>query len=269
MHDYPTKMDAGRGILLEACRSLQSAHIDFVIAGGWVPYLRGGNLEFPHPGTHDVDILFDDEVAPMKTAVTELLSAGYVPSAKHPFQLLKKLRVGGKELVFNIDLMHPAESARDEDLFHDIVDLGIREDYDSHITHVIKSICFPSAKIVFAEHLWSPFDVTGVLPDGSQENRAIPLLDNAGLILSKCQSASKAKRARDSFDIYYVLSGVDGAATAQRLIYLAKTFPQIDEQLKHLREYLEKSPNIFNDRVRQFTGVSCNYAQLVSSRLFN
>jgi hypothetical protein len=52
-------------------------------------------------------------------------------SAEHEFQLLKALQVGSREFVFNIDLMHPAEASTRPEMFQDIMDLGIGDNYDS------------------------------------------------------------------------------------------------------------------------------------------
>ena len=216
-----------------------------------------------------MDILFDDEPEPIKSAVTLLLGAGYVPSAKHPFQLLKKLPVAGQPFIFNIDLMHPAESELERDMFHDILDLGIKDDYDSHITHIIKSICFPSARIIFDEGLWSSFDFGATLPEGTKASDTVPLMDERGLILSKCQSVSNKKRARDAFDIYFVLSGPNGGPAAAQLKELAEKFPQVATQLAELKKFLVDSPDKFNERVQEYAGTTTmNYASLVQDWLF-
>ena len=51
-------MEATRGLLIDACRTLAEADVEFVVAGGWVPYLRGQNNSIQHPGTRDGGLTF-------------------------------------------------------------------------------------------------------------------------------------------------------------------------------------------------------------------
>jgi hypothetical protein len=239
-------MQALHGVLLEACEILNNSGVQYAVAGGWVPYLRSAGHALRHPGTKDVDLLFNDEPEPIKLAVNRLLEAGYVPSAKHKFQLLKELPVQDQRFVFNIDLMHPreAEIKRYEDMFEDIIDLGIKENYDGSDTHIMKSICFPSAKIVFDEKLWSLVQIDAILPNGQASSTRIPLMDECGLILSKCESVSGKKRDRDAFDIYFVLSGPDPEGVTRKLKALSGRFPQIAEHLASLERFLRKDCGI-------------------------
>jgi hypothetical protein len=246
-------MEATRGLLIDACRTLAETDVEFVVAGGWVPYLRGQNNSIQHPGTRDVDLLFNDSLEPIKFAVQALLRAGYVPSAKHPFQLLKILAVETQKFAFNVDLMHPREGSFGDDLFQDIFDLGIREDYELVETHVIKSIALPSAHIIFEKQLWSMFDVNGILPNGNSINCSIPLMDEIGLILSKCASVSQSKRDRDAFDIFVLLSGSHRATIAERLLKLEKSSQQAAEQLRKLRTFIHNHANTFDARVLKYS----------------
>lgn len=249
---YRSKMEGVRGILVEACSILNAAAIEYVVAGGWVPYLRAQPNALHHPGTHDVDLLFNDDAEPIRESVKALLLAGYVPSAKHEFQFLKKLDIAGQDFVYNIDLMHPAEGKFGAGMFHDILDLGIREDYDPLTTHTIKSICFQSAKIIFDQALWSPFAVDGELPSGAPIQCAVPLMDEAALVLSKSRSVDNIKRERDAFDIYFVLTGPGGSAAAARLRQLAAKYPQVAQQLVHLKAFLEQQGPTFDGRVETY-----------------
>ena len=51
-----------------------------------------------HPGTRDVDVLFNDDRESIRNAVELFLASGFVLSAKHEFQLLKTLSVGGQRV---------------------------------------------------------------------------------------------------------------------------------------------------------------------------
>ncbi len=273
-HNYSSINEAIKGLLIKTCAILDDAGTEWVIAGGWVPFLRIDHTQFKHPGTKDVDILFSDNPQSIENAVKQLLKAGYIPSAKHPFQLLKKLNVDNHQFVFNIDLMHPIEGQANPELFNDIIDLGVKEDYDPEKTVHVKSICFPSSLIVFEEKLWSSFPVKGILPDGQEKEIKIPLLNEPALILSKCESVSASKRQRDSFDIYFVLSGPNGQTTANTLKKMSKNFPQVCEQLKKLENFLTTKNDHFSSNVYQYAYPDTypidrtNFADVVYKMLF-
>jgi len=109
---------------------LNSKQINYVIAGGWVPVLRGGVHGLQHPGTRDVDVLFNDSLEHMNLAVTALIEAGFHPSAKHEFQVLLPINVQERTFVFNVDIMHPSEQQQAPGMFADIFDLGVNDAYD-------------------------------------------------------------------------------------------------------------------------------------------
>jgi hypothetical protein len=154
-HEFSTLNEAARALLVETCALLNERDVDYVIAGGWVPMLRGDAPNIQHPGTRDVDVLFNDNRQAIRNAVQIMLQNGFVLSAKHEFQLLRTLRVASREFVFNVDLMHPLEASANCEMFEDILDLGISSDYDENRPKV-KSICFPSSAIIF-EHAREPF----------------------------------------------------------------------------------------------------------------
>lgn len=246
---------ACRGLLLTTAALLNEAGIDFVVAGGWVPIILGSpHPRLNHPGTRDVDVLLlDDQSSPL-AAARVLLEAGFRPSAKHEFQLLRNARVedvhgGDRTFVFNIDLMHPKESALRSDMFADILDLGVRDDYDPRGSRYVKSIAFASAAIVSEQRLFERFPVNGTDFDGDSRNVEVPLLNLAALVLSKCESVSVAKRTRDAFDIYFALTGPKGAEAATELRDLAHRFPDVNNHLGKLRSALRDSQSKFDYNV--------------------
>ncbi len=242
-YSYPNVLAASRGLLLDVCERLTALRTNYVIVGGWVPYLRANHETLRHPGTKDVDVLLNDDKELLQLSVRALLDAGYLLSAKHPFQLLRTLTIKGddgeQEFVFNVDLMHPSEGAAKPDMFADILELNIAENYDPQKI-AIKSIVFPSSLIVFEEKMWSDFALQATFPQGGDGKANIPLLDEVGLVLSKCESVSKKKRERDAYDIYYVLTAQNGAAVAAALRALSEQFPQVETQLGLLNNCLSK-----------------------------
>jgi len=267
--NYPNLMQANQGILVEACTIMNAAEVEYVVVGGWVPFLRGKDHSLRHPGTHDVDLLFNGDFDHVKAAVPKFLGAGYLPSAKHPFQLLKELTVQGTNFVFNVDLMYPAEPSIDDDMLHDIIDLGVRKDDYTLETHIFKSIAFLSADVIFQRKLWSAVTVEATLPDGQQGKCSIPLMDERGLILSKCESVKGVKRGRDAFDIYFTLSGPNSLQIVEGLSKLAGDLLGTTTHLNRLKEFLIQDPDLFNSRVAKYANgpLPANCAKIVLDAL--
>jgi hypothetical protein len=252
-HEFETLNQAARALLIETCVLLNERRLGYVVAGGWVPVLRSTGPDLVHPGTRDVDVLFNDDRDAIRSAVECMLKNGFVLSAKHEFQLLRSLHVASREFVFNVDLMHPLEASANSEMFEDILDLDIRSDYDENRPKV-KSICFPSSAIIFEQSLWSSFDVSGRNLNGMATSCSVPLMDEAGLILSKAISVKQQKRPRDAFDIYYVLANPRGSETSVMLTRLGRSFPQVSEQLEHLRRFLSESQVTFDANVKRYLG---------------
>ncbi len=252
--EYRSISEAVQGFLVHTCGLLANKKINHIVVGGWVPFLRGKHHRLVHPGTRDVDILFDDNREAIRRAANLLLDAEYLASAKHEFQLLKTLRVSGRNFVFNVDLMNPSEARESPELFSDILDLGVRDDYDLSGTRHIKSIAFPSAHVVFENSFWSYVDTEGLLPDGQMCRIKIPLLDEIGLIISKSESVWKNNRTRDPFDIFFTLAGQKYEWIIQGLSRTAKSSEVVQGQLASLNKYLRDKPEEFNRRVMKYVG---------------
>ena len=262
---------ACRGLLVTTAEVLNQSGLRYVIAGGWVPILSEPNHpSLRHPGTRDVDVLMIDELDAVRSAAKELLSAGFRPSAKHEFQLLKNASVGEREFVFNIDLMHPYEADGTPEMFSDIFDLGVNDAYDPKGSRFMKSIAFKSAAIVYEEGLFSNVSVEDYDLGGEYRTVSVPILSPAAAILSKCESVKTPKRTRDAFDIYYILSGNAGAVHAMELKQLSSAFPQVASQMVHLKDFLERSPDKYDANVSMHSGFSVEGAAAKSlALLFN
>lgn len=249
-----TSIDAAvRGLLLTTCGILNNAGTRYVVAGGWVPFLRGGDTELAHPGTRDVDVLFGGNLDEIGRAIRVLMTNGFKPSGKHEFQLLLPIQIMQSEFIFNVDLMHPLEQQRKPGLFADIFELGVDDAYDPTGRRWAKSIVFTGAEVVFNERLWSEVDVTGADAHGTQVAVSVPLLDEVALVLSKASSVKNEKRTRDAFDIYYVLHGPRRNQIVSRLLELAKKYQPIKMQLNELIEWISEDPDKFDSNVDQFT----------------
>lgn len=173
----------------------------------------------------------------------EFLRHGYLISAKHDFQLFRKYNVAGKELVFNVDLLHPLETEVKGDLFADHFDLGIYFDDDDEELKKVKSIALPSSKFILADKLFSNF---------SFENSTIPLIDQAGLIFSKSKSLKSEKRQRDSFDIYLALNQPDSHKTIEDLRKCCKNNSVLKKTILDLTDFIENNRQFFDKNVEMF-----------------
>jgi hypothetical protein len=194
-----TVLDAAKALLVETVDILNREGANYVVVGGWSPFLRN-KTPHAHPGTKDVDILFSDASAEggIEKIVEAFLSAGFMVSAKHDFQVIKEVNVAGRLLAFNVDLLHPSETVHNPELLVDHLNLHIK---DSEIgdDKFVRSIVLPSSQILFEKDMWSPINVKCPL---TGKNIDVPLITETGCVLSKCESVSAEKRKRDSFDIY-------------------------------------------------------------------
>ncbi len=247
---YSDLNDACKSLLLTVVGTLNKTKLRYVIAGGWVPLLIESDHPYlKHPGTRDVDVLLVDNLESVRLATRALFENDFRPSAKHEFQLLRNASVGKQEFVFNVDLMHPVENSEPEQMFNDIFDLGVRDDYDPRGSRFAKSIAFRSAKIVYEKNLFTNIPLLGIDLDENTYEHSIPLLSASAFILSKCESVKIKKRTRDAFDIYYMLSSSNGRKHASELVSLSQNYRQVHDQVNILLTFLRDESMQFNYNV--------------------
>lgn len=203
---YESLNAAARGLLGEASSIATKCGKEFAVVGGWSPVLRN-TAKVTHPGTRDVDLLFSEGATKeaLKDVVSAFLDSGYLLSAKHEFQVLRTLPVGGRNFVFNVDLLHPHEGEVKGELCVDQLSFPIpHKDYKS--TYVFtKSIALPNAGFVF-DGFVAEESIEFMMPDGTKACHVVPVIDEVGLIATKCKSCMVQKRPRDIFDIYLAIS---------------------------------------------------------------
>lgn len=254
---YATVSDAARGVLVDACSIAEGLDIAFAVIGGWSPLLLNSD-RIPHPGTRDVDMLFPAATTPegLKGVVEAFLDRDYLPSIKHPFQLVRVLNVGGRRAVMGIDLLHPREEELADvspEMFVDHVDLDVRLGPGSDESLMIRSIVTPHAGFIMDDEEYEPVNVQARTPDGRDVTVAVPVINELALIITKSNSFRNPKRRRDSFDIYLAASQArDHDALRQGLATLADKRPEVFAQLGAIREALEGNAFDFNDRVGEF-----------------
>jgi len=110
--------------------------------------IRQCNGTIAHPGTHDVDLLFERAatVRDLETVVNAFLSRSYISSAKHSFQLLRVARVRGRDFVFKVDFLHSGSHENALELFVDHLALD-----DGPLLYRYQSISVPTSTLLFEE----------------------------------------------------------------------------------------------------------------------
>jgi hypothetical protein len=202
---FESMEQARLALLCNAVGVASSSGESFAVVGGWSPFLLN-STPIRHPGTADVDLLFAEGVTPgrLKRVYELFLEADYHPSAKHPFQLIQIMKVGREELAFNIDILHPSEQTR-RDLFADHIELPVPITPFLQQNLKMKSIAVPASRFIFAYHRIAIVSVKQTAPSGEEIGTPVPVIDEAGLIITKSYSFRNPKRNRDLYDIYLAI----------------------------------------------------------------
>lgn len=247
--------EAVKGMLVEAVESLKNTGLTYAVIGGWAPFLRNTREDIRHPGTRDVDLLFcgADVEGVLQQGVQSLLNSGFIVSGKHDFQVMKAMRVHGREMIFHVDLLHPGQSGVDSGLFCEHFDLGIPIDESGQETKLVKSIVLPSSKFIFEQALYDRFEVEHPL---TRQQVGIDLINQAGVIFSKCESVQQKKRERDAFDIFLATAQPDWNKTIEVLIRAIQSVGSLADPLSSLSSYLIDKSNLFDANVSKFTTIT-------------
>ncbi|WP_318640568.1 hypothetical protein [Flavobacterium ardleyense] len=237
--------DGATHLLGETCQLLNEQKIEYLIVGGWSPYLLN-QAKYPHPGTKDVDVLFKSgtEKGQLKEVIQSFINEGFIQSAKHPFQLLKTYKLNGHNFMFNVDLLHPDNQAEKPEKYVDHIDFPVKESKYMRIDYSGKTIILPQSDLFFDEFSFLHTQNIQFL-DGSKNDVSFNLLDEAGLILSKTKSVYNAKRTRDAYDIFLAFyQGRNPEKTIQQLKSVSEKYPDVKTSLQKM--YTEKNLELFN-----------------------
>ncbi len=230
-----TLQDGALALLGETTDILNDNGIEYIIVGGWSPYLlnKGG---FPHPGTKDVDVLFKAgaKKGELKTLIDIFLKNGFIQSAKHPFQLLKIIRINGYDFMFNVDLLHPNDQEKEPEMFVDHINFPVKESQTIQIDYSGKTIILPRSDFFFNDfstNFVHDFELT----NGKRKKIEFNLLNEAGLILSKAESVFNVKRTRDAYDILLAIhQSRDYNSTISQLSNIMREQEQIQLALQKM-----------------------------------
>jgi hypothetical protein len=111
------------------------------------------------------------------------------------------IKVGAEELAFNIDILHPNEQGR-RGMFADHIELPVPLTPFLKQQLRMKSIAVPASRFIFTYQRIRTVSVEQTASSGEKMATAVPVMDEAGLIVTKSYSFRNPKRSRDLFDIY-------------------------------------------------------------------
>lgn len=145
--NFNNLQDGAFGLLAETADILNRNKIKYIIVGGWSPLLLNDN-PIAHPGTKDVDILFENGYRKKELGeiILKFIDSGFLLSAKHDFQLFKEIEVQGNKFIYNIDLLHPTETQKPEEIYVDHIDLEIPSDKYQSNTFKVNQLLYQVRK---------------------------------------------------------------------------------------------------------------------------
>ena len=241
--------DGARALLKDTAEALRKfPDLEYMVIGGWCPALRNATTLL-HPGTLDVDLLFRESYisGSINEVIKHFLGFGFVPSAKHPFQLMRVQRVRDKDFVFNIDFLHPKMQADKvtAGMFVDHLDLDVPLTNAETEFKKMKSVVLPNSETLFKSQLFST-----ELIEGTPFN----LVTFDGMFATKMDSCQKQKRERDAFDIY--LGFLGNSIDVPTIRKLAEDDQRIAESLTKFVNHLKFQGSHFDENVSQFAKVA-------------
>jgi len=259
---FDTIVDGSFSLLKETASILEKAKVEYIIIGGWSPFLLNSNEKFKHPGTKDVDILFKDGTnqGELKHVILLFLENNFLLSAKHDFQLLKEIKIQGKSFVYNIDLLHPSESISNPELFVDHLEFDIPIDkYRSH-NFMQRSIALPESNILF--NGYSEKIHVGEI------NSDITLMNETGCLITKSSSVKVKKRPRDSYDIFLAINNCrDYDVMVSQILSLRQVDEPAFNSLYGIREVFEKK--ILHENIAKFCQIEDEKLDELFMNFFN
>jgi len=226
MRIYANEQDGAKGLLGEAVKIISQCGIDYVIVGGWIPYLFYTSF-YPHPGSFDVDLLLNDKTTTheqMEKAVQKFEVNDYLFSAKNKFQLHKILNIGEKRILFHVDFLH-RKYAPDQDQ-------GMFINWNPAM-----SIAGPGTDIIFLDNERTTTEISFDLPESITEKITVNFASEIGFISAKGRALDSPKRIRDSYDIFLIICQSKNYANLLQKSY----------DYYHSRQYFSTSiNNIYN-----------------------
>ncbi|HAT7071634.1 TPA: hypothetical protein JAN90_02345 [Legionella pneumophila] len=237
--------DGARALLKDTANTLSSfPDLEYMVIGGWCPVLRNTS-RIKHPGTLDVDILFRESYKSgcLKDVMKSFIDRGFMPSAKHSFQLLRPQMIDGMRYIYNIDFLHPRMTENPDEIrgFVKHLELDVPLNNSEKELKKMMSIVLPNSEILFRESLFDEF---------SQSGEVFKLVSFLGMFITKMDSCQRSKRERDSFDIYlaFLSDGID----VNKIETMAEGDGRIKDSLEIFKTHLKEHSEIFDKNVQHF-----------------
>jgi hypothetical protein len=164
-----------------------------IVGGSAPPLLTGDRPEDPYVGTLDVDLVVDPISVPEEVyrTIAELLrERGYI-QLDQPFRWLRSVTVEGRSIDVEVDLLAPATPRSGSAHRHERIGgepLARRTE---------------GAELVRTGHVER--EITGELPDGRRHRIAVRVATPGALVILKALAMGQRDKAKDAYDIDYVL----------------------------------------------------------------
>lgn len=182
--------EASKGALVELALALELYKKDFVLAGGWAPYLLTyGYTE--HCGSLDIDLVLRPSIIVRYESIRELITSLEYEPTENPFRFERELRaLDGTPFLMHLDLLtEPAAKRHTQEL------PKVQED--------LQAVFIPGCSIVFTFNYSTT--LRGNLPSGGRGSTDIKVSDIVGTLTMKGLALGRPRKLeKDSYDIYTV-----------------------------------------------------------------
>jgi hypothetical protein len=187
--------EASKGALVELALALELYRDDFVLAGGWAPYiLTKGYVE--HCGSIDIDLVLRPSIVVRYESIRNLvLGLGYMPT-RDPFKFERELKaLDRKPFLMSLDFLTEPEARE-----HITALPEVQKD--------LQAVFILGCSIVLTHNTTETIE--GKLPSGADGAADIKVSDIVGALAMKGLALGRPRKLeKDSYDIY-VLAGFHG-----------------------------------------------------------
>ena len=214
--DDPASVVATQRVLLELWTILAGFADAMTIVGGSAPpLLTGDRPDDPYVGTLDVDLVIDPIGVPddVYRTIAELLrERGYI-QLDQPFRWLRSVAVEGRSIDVEVDLLAPATPRGGAGHRHERIGgepLARRTE---------------GAELVRTAYVDQ--EIGGLLPDGRPNRVSVRVATPAALIVLKALAMGQRDKAKDAYDIDYLLGHVGVEEVAAGIIAMGHVDPVV------------------------------------------
>lgn len=197
----PDVAQVSLGYLIELMLVLRSYRKGIVLVGGWVPYLllkkyQPPESSFHHIGSQDIDVAINPKLISQTeyADIEELVKGrGYKPNPKSGFSFLKPgPEVGGERLPIQIDFLGPEYGGTGKNKRHQRIQ-------DNFLLRKVRG-----ADFVFSH--FEEFELTGILPNGSEGKVSFYIADVVGSLVMKGITLGSRFAEKDAYDLYALVT---------------------------------------------------------------